>query len=94
VTLNGVGVTDHLISISDVSGTVGNDTFTIGAGHTTFDASGGSDTFDNGKGLGDVTVSYGRLGGSVVVNLAAGTATKSGGGVDTLTGVTSVIGSA
>ena len=85
--------TDNLSGVSQITGTTGNDSFALGAGTMTFMATGGNDTYTN-TGTGSNTVSYLNQTGPVTIVLgASGSAVKSDGSVDTLTNVTSVIGS-
>ncbi len=85
--------TDTLVSIEAVIGSAFNDTLTGGAAAETFIGGAGDDTISGGAGLD--TASYATAKAAVVVNLSLTTAQNTGGGgVDTLSGIENVTGSA
>jgi Ca2+-binding RTX toxin-like protein len=100
---DGMGGTDTLISIDQVYGGAGNDTFVGGSGGQTFDGGAGNDSIDGGAGSDQVRYQQSTAG--VIVNLSASSLTAGGktvaagraddgmGGTDTLVNIENVRGS-
>jgi len=90
---DGMGGTDTLISIEQARGGPGNDVLIGDSNNNTFRGNSGSDTIDGAGGTGDAA-DYALAGAAVSVNLATGQAQDGQGGVDSLTGIEYVYGSA
>ncbi|MGE5516692.1 MAG: hypothetical protein ACM31D_12810, partial [Bacteroidota bacterium] len=88
------GGADTLISGTGTNVTLisdGGDTLIGGNGATVMMSRGGANTLIGGRGID--TASFDAAAGAVIVDLAAGTATHAGGGVDSLSGIDKVVGS-
>ena len=90
---DGWGGTDTLVSIEQARGGVGNDVLVGDGNNNTFRGNGGSDTIDGAGGTGDAA-DYAFATAAVSVNLATGQAQDGQGGVDSLSGIEYVYGSA
>ncbi|BBK42249.1 hypothetical protein STVA_22690 [Allostella vacuolata] len=92
VAQDGLGGTDRLFGIEQVRGSVFDDTILGTAGSELIEGRAGSDRIDGGEGI-DIAL-YRRSTAAVELDLVAGTAKDGLGGVDTLTSMENVIGSA
>ncbi|WP_019903186.1 calcium-binding protein [Methylobacterium sp. 77] len=93
---DGFGNTDTLTGIEAVVGTDSNDTLTGSSAANRFSGHAGNDTIDGGAGVDTLDFRNDDLFGAThgaIVDLAAGTATDTSSGADTLTSIESVVGS-
>jgi Ca2+-binding RTX toxin-like protein len=90
---DGMGFTDTLISIEQARGGAGNDVLVGDSNNNTFRGGAGNDTIDGADGTFD-TSDYAFATAAVSVNLGTGQAQDGQGGVDSLTNIEVILGSA